>query len=214
MATNYFYFSDIEKEEIINSYVNIIESNNLNEETLPFDIQRSYNLKQDIYSYLLEHKSIALDGFVNFRLSNYMNFLDNIVDLAVNKYLIEKEYLEFINLLKLYVSSKPGKTDIIHLIYEKNIATLADKYKEVIHPNLDNLKYLSDITFSSNDYALNTLLHLLPDKIYIHLIDNMADEFINTLLSVFENKVTICTDCDICSAYRHYTIKDGTMFQE
>ncbi len=29
-----------------------------------------------------------------------------------------------------------------------------------------NAKYLSDITFSSNDFALNSLLSLLPEKLY------------------------------------------------
>ena len=41
-----------------------------------------------------------------------------------------------------------------------------------------NAKYLSDISFSSNDIALNSLLNLLPKKIYIHLVDNKIDEFI------------------------------------
>ena len=64
-------------------------------------------------------------------------------------------------------------------------------------------KYLSDITFSSNDYTLNSLLSLLPKKIYIHLIDNNIDEFINTLQTVFENRIHICTDCNICKLYKN-----------
>ena len=64
-----------------------------------------------------------------------------------------------------------------------------------------NAQYLSDISFSSNDYALNTLLTLLPRKIEIHLI-GYEDEFINTLKLIFGTKIFICTDCNICRTYK------------
>ncbi len=50
--------------------------------------------------------------------------------------------------------------------------------------------------------VLNTLLNILPKKIYIHLIDKEVDEFITTLQLIFENRVQICKDCDICRIYR------------
>ena len=67
--------------------------------------------------------------------------------------------------------------------------------------NAFNAKYLSDITFSSNDYALNTLLSLLPKRLDIHIIDK-EDEFIETLKLIFENRVNICKDCNICKTYK------------
>ena len=77
------------------------------------------------------------------------------------------------------------------------------KSKNIIkfNPHSLNSKYLSDISFSSNDYALNTLLTLLPKKLYIHIIDN-EDDFINTLKLIFNSKVFICTDCDLCNLYK------------
>lgn len=61
-------------------------------------------------------------------------------------------------------------------------AILLDKQKNVINFAKNNLDkcYLSDISFSTNDYALNSLLTLLPSKLIIHLI-SPADDFINTL---------------------------------
>lgn len=78
---------------------------------------------------------------------------------------------------------------------EKNIIPVEDE--------IFKAKYLSDISFSSNDYALNTLLNLTPKKLIIHLIDNEPeDEFINTLKLIFENRYEICTDCNICSTFK------------
>ena len=196
---NYFYFSNPERKKILDNCFDImLEDNNC--------IKEKFNLLfVNFKKYLSNHKSIILTGFINFRLSNYMNFLTQIVDDAVNSFIIEKEYWEFISLLKLYVNSQKSQTEIIHLIYSKNFSILLDKNKNIIDTSDDifEAKFLSDITFSNNDYILNTILNLLPKKIYIHLINNYMDEFINTLKLIFEGKATICTDCNICKIYKN-----------
>ena len=145
-----------------------------------------------------------MKGFTDFRLKDYFNILDEIVTQAVNSYVIEKEYLEFIALLKLYINSQNSNCNIVHIVYSNSNTILLDENKQIIDISEDSLntKYLSDISFSSNDYTLNSLLTLLPKKIYIHLIDNYIDEFINTLQAIFENRVHICTDCNICRLYK------------
>ena len=149
--------------------------------------------------------SIFLNGFITFRIKNYIEIILEQIDKSVNKFLIQREYNEFVSLLKMYVNSEPYKTDIIHLVYSDTNPILLDKSKNIIKIDDDifNAKYLSDITFSSNDYALNTLLTLLPKKIYIHLIDNNIDEFITTLKLVFESRVVYCNDCSICKIYKN-----------
>lgn len=151
-----------------------------------------------------EHHSLVLNGFVNFRLKDYKEILDYNVDICVSNFLIEKEYYEFINLLHLYVNSKESSTNILHLIYVNKESILIDDNKNIVstEDHIFDAKYLSDISFSSNDYCLNTLLNLLPERLNIHLIDNYEDEFINTLKLIFENRVHICNDCDICRVYR------------
>ncbi len=59
-----------------------------------------------VFEYIMEHNSMILSGFVNFRISDYTKSLDYIVDVSVNKFILEKEYREFIDLLKLYIYSK------------------------------------------------------------------------------------------------------------
>ena len=95
--------------------------------------------------------------------------------------------------------------DHIHLIYKDKTSIITDDNQNIISYN-DNIKkarYISDISFSSNDLALNTLLNIIPKSITIHLVDGYPDEFINTLKLIFGEKVKICEDCDICSMYKH-----------
>ena len=191
---NYFYFDEFERKIILENCDEFIK-------------QEKEEITETVFisveGYILEHKNIVIEGVANFRINEYIKILDNIVDIAVNKYIIEKEYREFINLLKVYVNSTSSKTDMLHLIYTNGESILLDRDKNIIQVdyNLSNAKYLSDITFSSNDIALNTLLSLLPKKIEVHLI-NEEDEFINTLKLIFENRIKICTSCNICKTYR------------
>lgn len=203
LLKNYFYFNSTEMKHILELCYEIF-SDDFN---TYFD--KKHNLLIDSFeNYLITNKSIILTGFINFRTKNYMAILEDVVDEAVNSFVVEKEYLEFISLLKMYVNSQNSNCDVVHLIYNKNNSTLLDKDKNQINISDDifKAKYLSDISFSSNDYALNTLLTLVPKKIHIHLIDNCIDEFIHTISLIFENRVEICTDCSICKIYKNNPI--------
>lgn len=185
---NFFYFDSYEQDLIKENCLKYISQQ---------EIQNIKYRKNEIYTevlkYIIKNKYMILDGFVSFRLENYLYTLEEIVDYNVNEYVIEKEYTEFINLLKMYVDSKPPESSTIYLVYCNGESVLLNKNKDLIdlNENITNAKYLSDISFSSNDYALNALLSLLPAKIEIHLVGD-EDEFINTLKLVFRNRVSIC----------------------
>lgn len=200
LLKNYFYFDSNERKRIIEICFDIF-TDDFNE---CFD--KKYNcLVKDFVNYLNQNSSIVLTGFINFRVKDYLMILENIVDEAVNNFIIEKEYFEFVSLLKMYVNSQISNCNMVHLVYNNQDSILLDEDKNIINISDDifKAKYLSDITFSSNDYALNTLLTLIPKKIYIHLINNCIDEFIHTLGLIFENRVEICTDCNICKIYKN-----------
>lgn len=201
---NYFYFNSDERSHILDMCFDIFTD----DFNTYFD--KKYNcLINDFENYLTTNKSIVLTGFINFRIKDYMIILENIVDEAVNTFIIEKEYLEFVSLLKMYINSQNSNCEIVHLIYNNENSILLDENKNIINISDDifKAKYLSDITFSSNDYALNSLLTLIPKKIYIHLIDSVIDEFIQTIGLIFENRTEICTDCNICKLYKNNKIK-------
>ena len=195
---NYFYFDSFEKSKIKDECLKLL--NNQDTHELYF---RRDSLWLCTYNYLHENRQILLQGFVDFRTSPYLKSLDYAIDISVNKFIMEREYNEFISLLKLYIHSKPNSKNIVHLIFVNDDFILLDENKNII-PMSDNnfdAKYLSDISFSKNDITLNTLLNILPHEIHLHLISDEYNEFIDTLKLVFENKIKICTDCNICKTY-------------
>ena len=195
---DYFYFEEYEKKIIIQNCCEIIESSEYEQ----ISKEKEY-IHEAVLQYVIENKSMILEGFVNFRIKEYIKYLDSIVDIAVNKYIIEKEYNEFISLLRMYINSKKSNIKNLHLIYGKSELTILDENKNIVPlcKEIYNAKFLSDIIFSENDYALNTLLTLLPQRIEIHLLDS-EDEFIKTVKLIFEDRVYICRECNICRTYK------------
>lgn len=206
LLQNYFYFDSNERNQIINICFDI----NAKDFSTIFN-KKFKTLFDSFYSFLSTHNSLLLKGFTNFRIKSYFEILDEIISEGVNQFIIEKEYTEFISLLKLYINSQNTNCEVVHMIYSNSESVLLNENKEIItiSNNSFKAKYLSDITFSSNDYTLNSLLTLIPKKIYIHLIDSNVDEFINTIQSVFENRTYICTDCNICRLYKNSLEKIG-----
>ena len=204
LLQNYFYFNSQEREKILTFCFDLFADDYSS--TFDKKFQLLYN---GFNGFIKNNKTIYLDGFIYFRLKSYFSLLDEVVNNAVNHYLIEKEYMEFISLLKLYINSQKSMCNIVHIIYSHAESILLDENKNIISPDEDifKAKYLSDISFSANDYTLNSLLNLIPNKIYIHLIDNSIDEFIQTLELVFENRINLCTDCNICEMYKNTIFK-------
>lgn len=202
LLSNYFYFDNFEMEKILN----LCEENICDSSEFSFQ-NRQILLFNAFYEYISSNHSIILTGFINFRLTEYRNLLNDLVDFSVNEYIIEREYLEFISLLRLYINSQIPLTPVLHLVVSSSGITILDENLNVveINKNLLGPKYLSDVSFSENDYVLNTLLNLLPQKIFLHLVESSIDnfEFINTLKLIFENNIQICNDCSICNLYKN-----------
>lgn len=187
LTNNYFYFDYTE----LNQILNLCNQNICDDEQFSFT-NRQMILFEAFYEYITTNHSIIITGFINFRLKKYKNLLENLIDLSVNEFIIEREYFEFISLLKIYVNSQLPSPITVHIVSSENNLILLDENLEIIDVDKNSLKakYLSDVSFSNNDYILNTLLNILPEKIYLHIISpsNNAD-FINTLKLVFENRI-------------------------
>ena len=203
IMSNYFYFDSIEISNIVD-----LCSENLCDDEFSLS-NRQLSLFNAFYDYITTHHSIVLTGFINFRLYEYRNLLNNLVDFSVNEFIIEREYLEFISLVRLYVSSQPSNYGIVHIIcFDFDTILLNENLETIeINKNALNAKYLSDVTFSDNDYILNTLLNLLPSKIFLHVKSLSSNsEFVNTLKLIFEDRLQICSDCNICNLYKNISI--------
>lgn len=184
----FFYFSKNEQFDLFNNAKKMLNMEDLN-------LYKKKILQDYIRKYTLDNHKFNVNGFINFRISDYKNYIYSVLEEVIHNYIIEKEYIEYVNLLKDYVSVKQSQSEKIHLIYSNNESTLIDADGNII-TTTNEKKYLSDISFSKNDFILNSILSILPEKLIIHTCK--SDNFIQFLQSVFENRYELCFGCKLC----------------
>lgn len=195
--TNYYYLKNSEKKDILKHTSKYLSSSNNN-----YFSKRKDLIKEKINNYLIGNDHITLEGFVNFRLQEYISELEEIVERATDDFFVEKEYEEFIKLLKYFVSIQPCKEEVIHLIINapKNYTIFNGKKEDITEYCRE--RFLSNISgdiINYDDLLVSSLITMSPKKIYIHNEKNTNnEELMNTIKNVFHKKTYICTGCTLC----------------
>ncbi|MFU0783201.1 putative sporulation protein YtxC [Thermoanaerobacterium thermosaccharolyticum] len=198
----YYYFNSDEKQKIAN-IANSILDNDVNRET--FKLVKKEKIFIEIEDFLKDNETIDIEGFVNFRLRDFIGELSEVVDRAVDEYLMQKEYDEFIGLLKYFVELQDSKIDVLNILVDKGGKfRFFDKDNNPITG-----KFLSDITIefsggelSDDDMLISTLIAMAPAKIYIHFANNIKNkEVLDTVKKIFSDRVFICNGCSLCAAH-------------
>lgn len=200
---NYCYFSPTERRDILK-----IAQKNLNDLDCKNMLNSLYNIRRKniiikkLMEYFDSNSEINIDGFVTFRLQDYIKDLENIVEKAVDDYLMEREYNEFIRLLKYFVEVQDPKLEIVHIVAsEDNKYVLYDEHQnEITNQCIED--FMNEVTtgeMNYDDLLVSSLITLAPHSVVIHGINNMKNkELLDTIKNVFIGKVISCDDCSLC----------------
>jgi len=195
---NYGYLLPNERREII-----VIAQKKLQESSQSFfdtviRLRRRNLITRKLADFLNQSDHIILEGFVTFRMKEYVKELEEIMDWAVRQYLIEKEYQEFIKLLTCFVKMQKPKFHCVHVIAEK------DSSFSVYDENMDRIseqwfneweEEQTDGTIKEEDLLISFLISAAPEKIVVHNASDIANrELLETISRVFSGRVTAILD--------------------
>jgi len=195
---NYGYLLPNERREII-----IIAQKKLLEGSQNFfdtviRLRRRNLITRKLTDFLNQSNHIILEGFVTFRMKEYVKELEEVMDWAVRQYLIEKEYQEFIKLLTCFVKMQKPKFHCVHVIAEK------DSSFSIYDENMDRIseKWFSewddehtDGTIKEEDMLISFLISAAPEKIVLHNASAITNkELLETISRVFSGRVTAILD--------------------
>ncbi len=201
--SNYGYFSVSDRKEILRLSLKIIRNEDKVFLNTLFQIRRRNLIVKKLLEYFENSSSIILDGFVNFRLKDYIKDLEEIIDKAVDDFLMEREYKEFIRLLRYFVEIQDPKVNVVHVVMEfENRYMLMDEKKQVITNECiqEFVTDLNETEINHDDLLVSSLITLSPKKIVIHNVEKFKNkELLDTIKNVFLGKVVLCNDCEICS---------------
>ncbi len=198
---NFYYYTQEEKQAILNKTKKILNPIGLN----PYhQKQRKEEIRLKVLDYLERHKKLIIEGFINFRLKEYQGNLENVVNSAVDEFLMEKEYLEFIRLLKYFVEIQEPRVQKVQIVFKQNGKfLLLDEVDEPIkHECLDGLVVdLLENEINYEDLLISALITLAPRELLIHKEANgETGEAIKTIENVFGSRVVNCSGCQKCGS--------------
>ena len=158
---------------------------------------------------ILEHINtsnlIVIEGFINFCLKDYLNEIRFAVDLAVEELRNEKEYNEFVKLLRYFVDTQVPKSYEVNLMMTgKGVFYLWDAQGSSIEEKYINY-YLDDMLLDEinlDDILISILITIAPRRIVLHNVhDYINNEAVDVIRNVFQKKISICSGCERCQSY-------------
>lgn len=195
---HYYYFNEEEKKKIKQKAMEFLQNNFLYK-----SVDRKKIIARKVLDFLEKNKEIVLEGFINFRLKEYTMEIEDIVDSAVDDFLLEKEYLEFVRLLKYFVDIQEPKVNEVHILFtENNAFKLVDKNgKEIENEYLEGFSIeLKNNSINYEDLLISALITLAPKMVMIHSPQYFkeAKETIRTIENVFGKRCKRCCGCNLC----------------
>lgn len=175
----------------------------IQEDQLADWMKRHSKITDELQLFMQDHPSIHVHGFVSFRLSLYWRMLKETVEYAVDEYIMEKQYQDFISLLRYFVGLQDPKTTVVHLFQ------LDDGQFQLCNYQLKPLEYrhsdrivaeMLESEMNVEDRVVSSLIAASPRQIVIH--SRLPDQqVIRTIESIFGDRVLLCTSCASCQAF-------------
>ncbi|MCR6546832.1 putative sporulation protein YtxC [Dehalobacterium formicoaceticum] len=202
---HYYYLSPEEKDKVLKKAKHILEAVSLNGDSnyLQFQLSRKNKILQQVLDYLTSNDQINIDGFIRFRLHDYQEDLNRVIQQAVDEMLLEKEYQEFIMLLKYFIEIQEPKLAKVHiyLLSSGSFQLFDDKNQPVNKQFLDGcIIGLIDNEINYEDLLITALVSIAPQEIMLHLPESAEiGSTLQTLEGVFGSRLEICHGCPRCN---------------
>jgi putative sporulation protein YtxC len=191
-----------EQQIVYNKATQFLRRCNDNESlNLLMNFGRKNRIAHRILDYIHSNPLMVVEGFINFCLQDYLTEIRFAVELAVEELKNEKEYNDFVTLLRYFVDTQVPKINEVNIMMDENgLFNLWDGSGIKIEENymsyfLDDM-LLNEINF--DDVLISILITIAPRRIILHNALNLGSEPVETIKKVFKEKIQVCSGCERC----------------
>lgn len=203
LTETFFFLKQEELVEVENLIMRVLKGvENLKDENMIYTMNKINMVLEKIKVCIEENSELNIKGFITFRMKELREDIEDIIDKIVEEYMVDKEYKEFVKLLKYFVDIQDSKIEEINIyIQENGDYSLKDGYGNDIFQEF--IKEISECKIETEakveDIIISGLITNAPKKVIIHKKENCLNkEFIETIINVFGEKVSLCTGCPGC----------------
>ncbi|ADU31445.1 Sporulation protein YtxC [Evansella cellulosilytica DSM 2522] len=146
------------------------------------------------YHFIKEAMHFSFDSFIIFRLRKFKLQLVDVVEKAIDEYKIEHDYQVMLNTCREFLRNHESRIDTIHVYLNENIEIQDDSGESISLQQIRNW-LTRDLMFEDplplSQRVIGPLVCIAPKKIFIYPHENEYDGLVQTLLSIFEERVNI-----------------------
>ncbi len=150
------------------------------------------DVKQRLTDMLTQNEAdtVMLEGFMRFRMKDYLEIWERELAQCVEEYVRKREYVEFVEILRLFVKIRIPRVRQVHICVDGNGQYLL----------LDDRLCLLKSQYTSqgmdrDDALLSALVNMAPLSIVVHNKDRFIDaRIIETIKDVFGQRVEFSED--------------------
>lgn len=209
---SYFFIKYDEIDEVKEKVIDILINDRFIDDNDKIFIDKKNGILKKIKNCIEENNEININGFIRFRMGEIFEDIETIVDRVVEKHMIEKEYNEFIKLLKYFVEIQESKIKEVNVVINKRGSYMIfdENNNDIYDLFMDDLNDFNNSMMNVNkdDLLISGLITNSPESIIIHGVENSLNiEIIETIKQVFEDKVNLCYGCSNCVEIENKLIK-------
>ncbi|MGM1048563.1 MAG: putative sporulation protein YtxC [Bacillota bacterium] len=176
--------------------------------------QRRRKLKDSIFVCLSESPDLNLDGFMTFRMQSYEQELREMAEYAVDEFMLDQQYEEFVSLLKYFVYFQEPLMPLVHVVHKggEDFLLLDGSLRPIEKMRDEGLvmeRLDQDMEFE--DMVVSTLISVSPARMIIHTREPDLPVIV-TLAHIFDNRAEVCISCPECSPFLGSLANDDLTF--
>lgn len=200
---NYYYFEPYEQDQIFALAAVALESGEFEGSEALYRIGRKTHVLHKVLDYLEVSNNLILEGFITFRLREYIEELEEAVDHAVDDFMMDQEHREFVRLLKYFVDVQEPRVGEIHVMvtsggrFDLKDGSGSPVQEEYLQELMSDLR---DPDINYEDLLISALVTVAPSKIWLHGLTSERSEATETIKAVFPGRVHVCAGCQKCNS--------------
>ncbi|WP_200856171.1 sporulation protein YtxC, partial [Klebsiella pneumoniae] len=133
-----------------------------------FDKKEDF-IKETIYSkvneFIIENNDLNLEGFVKFRMKDFISYISILSDIAMEEHLIKRDKKEFLDSLKYFIDIQEEKMELLRITIMKdgNFVLSDENGSEVENLNNEELMNLAmSEDLNKEDILISAIMTLCP----------------------------------------------------
>jgi len=161
------------------------------------------NIAKAFADVLRKNDKVHIDGVLRFRARNYFRSVDVALNEMVEQFLTDREYEEFVAMLRYMLDAQPASTQVLHVYCADERVWISDAAGQLVR-DLEVTAAACHVSkgedVNAEDLAMSILITRSPCQIIIHDFSKAAPwpSFSETLERVFVGRTARCNHCSTC----------------